>query len=52
VLEKKLENQLKEATDEEQGLVQIGHTFDEIIRQDKDFGSLLFKIKGAYDSYL
>jgi len=31
---------------------QIGFTFDEIIKRDKDFGKLLMKIKGAYDSYL
>lgn len=27
-------------------------TFNEIIKRDKNFGSLLLKIKSAYDDYL
>lgn len=30
----------------------FGHTFDEVIKRDRDFGSLLLKIKHAYDDYL
>lgn len=28
------------------------HTFNEIIKRDKNFGSLLLKIKQAYDEYI
>ena len=31
---------------------EIGLTFEQIIKKDKDFGSLLLKIKAAYDAYL
>lgn len=30
----------------------FGHTFEEVIKRDKNFGSLLTKIKKAYDEYL
>jgi hypothetical protein len=30
----------------------VGNTFDEIIKRDKAFGSLLLKIKSAYHSYV
>jgi hypothetical protein len=30
----------------------FGHTFDEVIKRDRDFGGLLLKIKHAYDDYL
>ena len=32
--------------------VTVGHTFDEVIKRDKHFGSLLLKIKQAYDDYV
>jgi len=44
-----LENQLNRADNK---IEAIGNTFDEVIKRDKDFGSLLIKIKAAYDSYL
>ncbi len=44
-----LENQLNTADNK---IEAIGNTFDEVIKRDKDFGSLLLKIKTAYDSYL
>ena len=34
-------------------MIQIfGNTFDEVIKKDQNFGSLLVKIKQAYDDYL
>jgi hypothetical protein len=44
---------LKEASDNEGKKMQaFNQTFNEIIKRDKNFGSLLLKIKQAYDEYL
>jgi hypothetical protein len=44
---------LKEAsTNDTKKLNAFNETFDEIIKRDMHFGSLLLKIKGAYDDYL
>lgn len=42
----------KNSIDQAKKLQHVGNTFDEIIKRDKAFGSLLLKIKAAYDSYL
>jgi hypothetical protein len=42
----------KNPLDQAKKIEYIGNTFDEIIKRDKNFGSLLLKIKSAYDSYL
>jgi len=39
-LTKELKNQ-----DPKKSIQAVGHTFDEIIKRDKDFGKLLLKIK-------
>ena len=52
-LEKLLTNRLKEASDNEDRKMQaFNQTFNEIIKRDKNFGSLLLKIKHAYDEYI
>lgn len=52
-LEKQLTNRLKEASDNEGKKLQaFTQTFNEIIKRDKNFGSLLLKIKQAYDEYI
>eukprot|EP00347_Sterkiella_histriomuscorum_P001309 403372529 len=52
-LEKQLTNRLKEASDNEGKKMQaFTQTFNEIIKRDKNFGSLLLKIKSAYDEYI
>ena len=44
---------LKEASDNEGKKLQaFTQTFNEIIKRDKNFGSLLLKIKQAYDEYI
>jgi hypothetical protein len=44
---------LKEASDNEDRKMQaFNQTFNEIIKRDKNFGSLLLKIKHAYDEYI
>ncbi len=52
-LDKQLTNRLKEASDNEGKKMQaFTQTFNEIIKRDKNFGSLLLKIKQAYDEYI
>ena len=52
-LEKQLTNRLKEASNNQGKKMQaFDQTFNEIIKRDKNFGSLLLKIKSAYDDYL
>lgn len=52
-LDKQLTNRLKEAQDNEGKKMQaFKKTFDEIIKRDKNFGSLLVKIKQAYEEYI
>ena len=44
---------LKEASDNEGKKLQaFNQTFNEIIKRDKNFGSLLLKIKQSYDEYI
>lgn len=55
-LEKQLSDRLStllpDSSDSTKLIQAFGHTFDEVIKRDKDFGSLLLKIKNAYDVYL
>ena len=52
-LEKQLTTRLKEASDNEGKKLQaFNQTFNEIIKRDKNFGSLLLKIKQSYDEYI
>ena len=44
ILEQKLTKELKNQ-DPKKSIQAVGHTFDEIIKRDKDFGKLLLKIK-------
>lgn len=44
---------MKDASNNEGKKMQaFTHTFNEIIKRDKNFGSLLLKIKQAYDDYI
>jgi len=48
-----LTTRLREASDNEGKKLQaFNQTFNEIIKRDKNFGSLLLKIKQAYDEYI
>ena len=59
VLEKQLADQLQtlnqngiDGPQSRQTMRALGDTFDEVIKRDKHFGSLLQQIKKAYDDYL
>lgn len=56
ILEQQLSNELRDlrskGDDGKEVMQALGKSFDQVIQRDKNFGSLLTKIKKAYDEYL